>query len=256
MKCLVKGCEKDAVRQMLCEDHYDPEKKIAPSQPPAAKKSKESMPFGKRMSLAVHTMLIVSGKVAGNLVNAYNNVFELTKRERAEIFHALGSEDLKKGRQADSLAAFENAVELDPDNPEVHRKIGEAYLAADDFEKARQSLRKALELKPDYAEVYELLGAAYYNRDSFGPALTYLEKASQLSQDNDEVAYLLGMTHDKLKQFDKAIEFVQRAIDLNPRQVKYYYSLGFLFDSIGEKDKALENFKKSVELEKSSPSHG
>jgi len=249
MKCIVKGCENEAGENMLCLEHYDPQKKPAPA-PKAHAVTPDGLTFESRMNLAAHTLFLVSGKIAGKLVRAYNGLFALSKEERAQIFEHIGTTELKKGRKTDSLAAFETAVKLDPANAEGFRRLGDAYVAVEDLEKACQSYNKALELNPEYEEVYESLGQVYYDQTNYEAALKCLTKARTLAPQNDKIAYLAGLAYDKLGALDKAIKFVETAIDLNPREVKYYYSLGFIYDSKDMKDKAVENFKKAVELEK------
>ena len=248
MKCIVKGCENEAVGNMLCPDHYDPEKKAAPAK--ASKPAHRGLAsLETRLNLAAHTLFLISGKVTGKIVNGYNNLFTLTKGERAQIFEHVGTSGLKKGRK-DSLTAFETAVQLDPTNAETHRKLGDAYVEVEKFDQACESYNKALELRPDYLEAYEALGHIYYDQANYDAALKCLTKARTLDAQNDRIAYLVGLTYDKLGLYDKAIKFVETAIDLNPREIKYYYSLGFICDSNGLKDKSVENFKKAVELEK------
>jgi len=250
MKCIVKGCENEAVEAMMCRDHYDPRKS-----PPPAPQAQSGAPTGfmnleSRLNLAACTLFLVSGKLAGGLVRGYNKLFALTKAERARIFEHVGATVMKKGRKADSLVAFETAVKLDPANPEGFRKLGDAYAAAGNLPKAGESYNKALELNPNCEEVYEALGQVYYDQKNYEAALKCLTRARTFAPQNDAIAYLIGLAYDKLGVHDRAIQFVETAIDLNPREVKYYYSLGFIYDSKDMKDKALENFKKAVELEK------
>jgi tetratricopeptide (TPR) repeat protein len=250
MKCIVRGCENEADEGALCREHYDPEKK-----PPPTPNARGGAPTGfmnleSRLNLAACTLFLISGKLAGGLVRGYNNLFALTKAERARIFEHIGSAVLKKGRKGDSLLAFEKAVQLDPANPGGFRRLGDAYAATGDLEKARESYAKALELNPDYEEVHEALGQIYYDQKNYEAAVESLTRARTFAPRSDTVAYLLGLAYDKLGAHEQAIKILETAIDLNPREVKYYYTLGFVYDSKGMKDKALESFKKAVELEK------
>ncbi|HIJ66236.1 MAG TPA: tetratricopeptide repeat protein [Candidatus Hydrogenedentes bacterium] len=250
MKCIVKGCKKEASKRRLCEDHFDPDNEAA-SDEQSQDETLPARPAGARTAaLFGHTALLVCGKIAGRLVRAYNNLFALTSQERAQILDHIAATDMKRGRRTRSLATFENAVKLDPENPEVYRKLGKAYLAAEQFEKARDTFQTALKLDPKCMEVHEALGEAHYHCEDYKSAVKHLEKAFSSAPENHQAAYLLGLAHDKLGAFEKAVKFLQAAIDLSPRNVKYYYSLGFVYECKGMKDEALENFKKAVELER------
>lgn len=251
MKCIVKACEQDVFMQDLCEEHYDPEKHAAGKEGVARQPTGgEMMPLRRRITLLIHTALLISGKVAGRLVQGYTNLFSLSAQERAEILDYLATADLKKGRETRSLAAFENAARLDPANPAVHFRLGEAYLVSERFEEACASLERALELDSESPEANQRLGEAYYNREDFKAALSCLQKAHQSLAQSEKLNYLIGLTHDKLGSFKNAVKFLQAAVDINPRSIEYYYSLGFVYESHGDKDEALASFKKAVELEK------
>lgn len=251
MKCIVKGCENGTFKQDLCEEHYDAGKQSGKEGEPARSAASVAAGIGRQTSFVLHTALLLSGKIAGKLVRGYSNVFSLTPKERAQILDYLATNDLKKGRKERSLAAFERAVKIDPENPESHLKLGEFYLASDQFEKACECFERALELDPEAVHVCEALGEAYYNREDFKSAKKYLAKGHALSPDSEKLNYFMGLTHDKLGSFENAVKFLQAAVDLNPRKVEYYYSLGFVYESKGKKDEALQNFKKAVELERS-----
>jgi tetratricopeptide (TPR) repeat protein len=253
MKCLVKGCENDAFQNMLCKDHFDPEKQPPKNAVTAGKTPRGRMSVGRQTSLAAHAALLLSGKLAGSLVKGYKGLFSLTPKEQAQIFEHIGSTSLKEGREADSVSAFESAVELDPDNPDALCKLGKAYAATGEHEKARNCFGKAVGLAPDDAEALQAMGEACYSCEDFESALQHLTKARSLSPQSDQIAYLIGLTYDKLGAFEKAVKSLQSAVNMNPREAKYYYSLGFTYDSNGMKEKALENFKKAMELEKVQP---
>ena len=252
MKCIVKGCDKDVFQQMLCKNHYDPDKQTDAEERGVSAEPTLGISAAQRLSVAAHAALLVSGKLAGRMVNGYKRFFTLTKSERAQVLSHIGSSELRKGHKADSLAAFENAVKLNPADPEALFSLGGAYMVAEEFRKAAETYVALLELDPDRQEVFELLGEAHYHSGEYDDALEWLLKARTLNGQNVKVTYLLGWTYDKLDSFEKAVKFLQAAVDLSPRTAKYYYSLGFTYDTHGKKDKALENFKRAMELEKSS----
>lgn len=248
MKCIVKGCENEAVNQNLCEEHYDPEQPDTGEI--AGANARKAMPLEQRASLLAHSALLVSGKIAGSLVHGYRKMFSISSHERAQILDQVAKINFRKGRKSKSLDALKLAVETDPENPTAHLKLGKFYLASGEYEKACESLGKALELAPDSAEICQALGEAYYNREEYKSALKFLKRGHKLSPDDEKLNYHIGLTHDKLGSHEDAIKFLQAAIDMNPRCVEYYYSLGFAYESGGNKDEALLNFKKAIELEK------
>jgi hypothetical protein len=69
MKCIVKGCQNEASENMLCAEHYDPEKKPAPAAKAHGAKP-GGLNFESRLSLAAHTLFLISGKIAGRIVRS------------------------------------------------------------------------------------------------------------------------------------------------------------------------------------------
>lgn len=254
MKCIVKGCENDVFKGDLCEEHYDPEKRAEDEGAATGEDVSSKIHLGLRASLLMHTVLLISGKIAGKLVLGYRRLFSLSTQERAQILDYVATVDLKKGRKAKSLTAFQDAVKLDPENPATHFSLGAFYTKSGQFEKACESFKKALELDPESIEVNHAMGEACYNLEDYKSALKYLRKAFKLSPQSEKVNYLIGLTHDKLGSFDNAVKFLQASVDINPRCIEYYYSLGFVYEANGQKDEALANFKKAVELEKAKTS--
>ena len=250
MKCIVKACENEAVKHHLCEEHYDPRKQAGEEGAEPCGSAGETLPIERHASLLLHSVLLVSGKVAGRLVQGYRTLFSVSAQERAQILDHLANADLKRGRKAQSLEALKRAVRMDPENPQTHFKLGKFYLASGEHEKACESFNKTIEFDPESYEACRALGEAFYNSEDFKSALKHLRKAHKLSPESEKINYLIGLTHDKLGSYDDAIKFLQTALDMNPRRVEYYYSLGFAYESKGDKDQALLNFKKAVELEK------
>jgi len=249
MRCIVKGCEKEVFKNRLCEDHYDPEAPQAEEEKAPAKRIRKHTPKD-QLAMLGYGALVISGKIAGGLVHGYNKVLSLTREERAEILNHIGLSSLKKGQNAKSVAAFEDAVQLEPGNLEAHFALGHAYAAAERFDKACESFTTVLELNPEYDGAHAALGDAWYCCGEFTSALKHLKEAAKRAPNNDVVCHQLGLTYEKLGAFKDAARFLQKACDLRPRNVKYYYSLGFLYEANGMKDEALQNFKKAMELEK------
>ncbi len=248
MKCIVKGCDNVATKKDFCEDHYDLEKQDAV--PAVATGAKRRKNLGHQASMLMHTALLLSGRIAGGLVQGYRGLFQLSDHERAQILDHIASMDIKKGHKKKSLEAFKLAVEAAPEDPATHLKLGKFYMGSGQHDKARECFTKALELDPDSAEIQQALGESYLKAEDYKSALKHLSKAHKAEPKSEKIAYLIGLSHDKLKAYDKAIKFLQDAVNINPRCVEYYYSLGFAQESAGKKDDALQSFKKAVELEK------
>jgi len=75
---------------------------------------------------------------------------------RVEGWANLGTTLLATGRPADAAEAFDTAVELAPELPELRRALGQAWfevaagqVAAGDLDAARAALDRAIEVAPE-----------------------------------------------------------------------------------------------------------
>jgi predicted Zn-dependent protease len=76
---------------------------------------------------------------------------------RALLGQAL--ESWKQGDIVATLEKFESALEVDPDDPEVHTQYGRLLTLMTDYESALPHLERAAQLKPEDAQVWlDLLG--------------------------------------------------------------------------------------------------
>ena len=57
-----------------------------------------------------------------------------------------------------AVSSFQRAIELDPDNPDLHVELGQAFEEQDLDARARDAYDKALELMPGHPEATEGLG--------------------------------------------------------------------------------------------------
>ncbi len=84
---------------------------------------------------------------------------------------------------ADGIAAFQEAVRLDPDNAAHHVDLGRA-LNADERDEAVKAFREAVLLEPDNATYHADLGRALNALGRFDQADAAFEKAVRLDPDN------------------------------------------------------------------------
>ena len=109
------------------------------------------------------------------------------------------------------MAAFQQAVKLDPDLAEAHFRLALGYEALDkredaesQYKKAVDAYKKHLEAKPDDAEAHYNLGQTYANLGNYSEAIREYRQATKLKTDDPDIYYDLGVAHTKLAQYDAA----------------------------------------------------
>lgn len=86
------------------------------------------------------------------------------------------------GQNADqfTLLTEQQAVALDPNNPQQYINYGGIYYQLGNYDKAMQEFQIAINLKPNYANAYYNLGHAYEAKGDLQTALTEFQTVKQL----------------------------------------------------------------------------
>ena len=137
---------------------------------------------------------------------------------------------LEKGKQlyrddqdAESVAALEQAIKLDPNLAEAHFRLGLAYEALEKREEAESQYKKAVEVykkhldvNPDDFEAHYNLGQTYANLAQYSDAIREYRQATRLKTDDPDIYYDLGLAHTKLAQYDAAAAAFSKSLEIDP----------------------------------------
>ena len=89
--------------------------------------------------------------------------------------------------------------------PSKHRQ-GRKHLEREEYTKALAVLTDALNEEPENPEIHRDIGIAYYKTEQYEPALEELNKAKEKLDKDGQVMFFLGLTYERMEQYDKAIE--------------------------------------------------
>ena len=145
------------------------------------------------------------------------------------------------------------AIELDPQNAELHNGLGVAQYKQDKFEEAIVSFQKAVEIDPRQRDAHYNLGHVYVLTKNYEAAIPELEKSLQFAWENDAAYYDLGISYTMQNDYEQAIPNYEKAIKFNPDSATSYNDLGFIYRELGEKEKAIAAFEKYLELRPDTP---
>lgn len=138
----------------------------------------------------------------------------------------------KQGKIDESLENYIKALNLEPNNADIHYNIGTAFQAKGDLLRAKKAYSKALEINPNQQEAL----TAIKNLD--------LEEKTKFANEAFNQAI-------KLQQEGKAQEAItiyeKIKIDRIDDDV-LFYNIGLAYQSLGQKNSALLNFKKAWSL--------
>jgi Tfp pilus assembly protein PilF len=202
----------------------------------------------------------------------------------AEYHDLLGTIYYDLDQPAKSVDELQEAIRLDPSNPDHYFKLGMMFLKHRTADGAILVFNASLRVRPDVAKLWMGLGLSYYIQNNMLPAKENLHRAisldpdygpayvvlcdllSQTSADDELLAtlgkamtvlpadYLLPYYYGKLlaKKNDRAaIGQFQKSIALNPGFSGSYFELGKFFFESGDMSKAKETMTKCLEIDPS-----
>jgi tetratricopeptide (TPR) repeat protein len=160
----------------------------------------------------------------------------------------LGAHYLKMGELDRAMLLLRNAIQIDPDDPEVHNNLGVAYTNKGLLDGAILEFKKAIELRPSYSSYYKNLGFALYQKGFIDEAIKQYNVAIILNPENPSMHYWLGVCYAEKGLLREAIRSLEKSLELRPDFVDAYYTLGTLLSNTDKKDEAIHFLKKATQL--------
>ena len=133
-----------------------------------------------------------------------------------------------------AIVAYQSALAVRRDVPEVWANLGLMQHQAGDYAGALSSFKTAYHLQPKLFVPLLFLGIENLHLDNKTDAVRYLSMARQLHPDDPEIYMNLGRAYFGLKQFENASVAYRRATQLNPKNGEAWYRLGIAYLEMSE----------------------
>lgn len=184
-----------------------------------------------------------------------------------------GNEFLKAAQYQSALAAYEEALRLDPGETKLHKHIGIAYMGmyqpgskhAKDLEfaqKAIDNLKQYVAAYPDDKKALEYLVSMYLNTERFDDAIDFYQNNLLKANPKDSKAMQsLAMLYFKKGDFDNGVKWLKERQTVEGNNPEVYYLIGVqawdrsynfpdLDPALRAKivDEGLESLNKAVEM--------
>lgn len=128
----------------------------------------------------------------------------------------------KQGFYKEAQQNFEQAIELDPDNPNQRINISNILIRDGRFTEAESQLRKALQMsptKPNEQNIYNNLANLSAAKKNYPEALTCYKKSIAVYKPDHEIYYNLALTLEQLGEWEEALHYFELS-DKDPANKK------------------------------------
>jgi tetratricopeptide (TPR) repeat protein len=123
-------------------------------------------------------------------------------------------------------SAFQRALVIDPNRPEIHRWYSRLLIAIDRRDEAMVHARRALELSPLDPEMIAHFGWLDLYAKRYGDARVSLDRALAVDSSLASTRYLLGLLAEVLGDYELAESHYRGALDRAPADVVLLAALG------------------------------
>ena len=165
--------------------------------------------------------------------------------------YALGLEERRRGRELESVAFFNQAIELDPEFASAYATLSTVYGSLGEWKRSEEFARKAYEREAKVSERERLFITYQYHDRVTGNQ----EKAASTLQ-LWKAAYprewrpvnALGLVHHRMGQHQRAVEELQEALRRGPDQALPLSNLASAYRALGRYDEAKRTGERAVGL--------
>jgi len=147
------------------------------------------------------------------------------------------------------LIAFNNAVEINPNNSWAYIDKGWALNCLGDYSQALKELNRAADIDPQNPYIYVNRGVAYNFLGNYQQGLLEENKATSLDATISWAYIDRGWAYIGLGNFNQALMDLNKAAQLDPKNPHVYHLRAWAYNGLGNKRQTLEDFNKSLDLD-------
>jgi tetratricopeptide (TPR) repeat protein len=169
--------------------------------------------------------------------------------DRPEAQTALGTLEATRGRDAEAVAAYRRALELDPTFVQAAINLADLYRGVAREDEAERVLREALTRSPQAAPAHHALGLALVRQKRKNDALAELALAAKLAPEDARFAYVYGVALYDTGKGAEAMKVLRSALTRHPYDREILFALATYERAAGNLAGAREHARLLRELE-------
>ena len=160
-----------------------------------------------------------------------------------------GNRFMKKGEYDRAIAAYTQAIKLNPKYAYAFYNRGFTYKKKGEYDKAIADYNQAIKLNPKYAFAYNGRGIVYRKKSEYDKAISDYNQAIKLNPKFYYAYNNRGNIYREKGEYDRAIADYTQAIKLNPKYVDALNHRGGVYEVQHKYDKAIADLNLAIKLQ-------
>jgi predicted TPR repeat methyltransferase len=154
-----------------------------------------------------------------------------------------------QGRVAESIALYQQALQINPGLAEVHRNMGVVFAAQGAADEAVAAFRSALEVQPNDAAAWNGLGLVHARlQQRLDEAEQCFQQALALEPKYNEARNNLGNTLLLMYRPAEAADCYRESVRLYPDDAEAHSNLAVACWALEQRDEAIASWRRSLEI--------
>jgi len=153
-----------------------------------------------------------------------------------------------QGQLAEAIAAYEQAIALDPDDVLMHIPLARLLALEGETVEAVRRAQQATRMSPENARAWAILGMAYDWNGDIPEAIDTCKRAIELDPTYAEGHAYLAEAYADAVRWQDAIEAAQTALQLDNRSVDAHRNYGYVLEMQGNYWLAVEEYQRALEI--------
>lgn len=160
---------------------------------------------------------------SGDIKRAISTLEAVPEDDRtAKLAFALGAGYDQVKDTKDAVTAYQQAVDLDPDNLDAKRALAQALLNNNQLQDAEHAYQEIASADPQDAQALVRIAECQRREGHYEQALATLKKAQALSTDSDEILFNESLTYDALGRYPESTQLLNGLVSRSAKPDNHY----------------------------------
>ncbi len=168
---------------------------------------------------------------------------------RVKISINMAQEQFDSGDLNKALMTTQSALANAPKHPAVHLMLGKIYLELDKATDSRDAYQQCLEIDPENAYAYYQLAGIFERWKQLEKANEHYQKALEL--DPTHMPYIKAAVEIQLSigDYQSALDMLMNHVDASQKDASYYMIAGKIFQKMGDDQQATQMYAQALSMQ-------